>query len=62
MHAQTTQDRQPQSGCNRYRSGPVSVFLPVAQPDFKSLDMTRVDDPQNPIQDPVADSDFPITV
>ena len=37
MHAQTTQDQQPQSSCNHYQSGPVSVFLPVAQPDFKSL-------------------------
>src|SRR6266576_7341968 len=32
-----SKNRQPKSGCNRCRSGPVAVFLARPQPDFKTL-------------------------
>src|SRR6266576_2497912 len=32
-----SKNRQPKSGCNRCRSGPVAVFLASPQPDFKTL-------------------------
>ncbi len=35
-----SKNRQPKSGCNRCRSGPVAVFLASPQPDFKTLELT----------------------
>src|SRR6266550_2175115 len=64
-----SKNRQPKSGCNRCRSGPVAVFLASPQPDFKTLapttpiiSVTDINDETTVIEQPREESPSPLPV